>query len=148
MSIHTNTELYHKDFYAWINSQIDLLRQNRVQELDRDLLVEELEDMGKRHQNELVSRLIVLIAYLLKWQYQPEHRSSSWRGSIIEQRVQIRRGIRSSPSLKPFLIEAIRESYPDALHIACKETGLDKSAFPEQCPYQEQELLDEDFWPG
>jgi hypothetical protein len=102
----TNAKLYHQDFYAWINLQIDLLRQNRVQELDRELLVEELEDMGKHHQNEFVSRLIVLIAHLLKWQYQPEHRSSSWRGSIIEQRVRIQRGIRFTPSLKSFFVEA------------------------------------------
>jgi len=73
MATNPTFELYHKDFYAWINSQIDLLRQNRVQELDRELLVEELEDMRKCHQSELVSRLIVLIAHLLKWQYQPEH---------------------------------------------------------------------------
>jgi len=62
--------------------------------------------------------------------------------------VQIRRGIRSSPSLKPFFAEAVIDAYPDALHIAIKETKLNKSVFPEQCPYQEQELLDEDYCPG
>jgi hypothetical protein len=124
--------------------QIDLLRQNRVQELNRELLVEELEGMKKCHQSELASRLIVLIAHLLKWQYQPEHRSSSWRGSIIEQRLQIERNIDFSPSLKPFFSGAANA----ALRIAIKETKLNKSVFPEQCPYREQELLDEDYWPG
>jgi len=143
-----NAELYHQDFYAWINSQVTLLRQGRGQYLNQEFLAEELEDMSRHHRNELVSRLIILIAHLLKWQYQPEHRSSSWRGSILEQRLQVDRGIRFSPSLKPFLAEAIRDAYPDALRLAIKETKLSKNVFPEQCPYQKQELLDEDYWPG
>ncbi|KOR29876.1 hypothetical protein TI04_07545 [Achromatium sp. WMS2] len=144
----TNVELYHQDFHAWINSQIDLLRQGRVQELDRELLIEELEDVVNSHRDELISRLIVLIAHLLKWQFQPEHRSSSWRGSIIEQRIQIERNIDLNPSLKPFLNDAITDAYPTALRIVYKETKLNKSIFPNECPYLEQELLDEDYWPN
>jgi hypothetical protein len=146
--MHADADLYHKDFYAWIAGQADLLRQGRLQDIDPELLAEELEAMGRRERNELVSRLIILIAHLLKWQYQPEHRSSSWRGSIVEQRVQVNREIRLSPSLKAFLGEAINEAYPDARHIACNETGITASAFPEQCPYQGNEMLDESYWPG
>ncbi|KOR30254.1 hypothetical protein TI04_06660 [Achromatium sp. WMS2] len=145
--MHKNTELYHQDFYAWINSQVTLLRQGRVQELNQEFLAEELEDMSRHHRNELVSRLIILIAHLLKWQYQPKRRSSSWRDSIMEQRVQIEHNIDFSPSLKPFLHEAIAAAYPKAVRLASKETKLDKSVFPETCPYQPQELLDEDYWP-
>ncbi len=94
--------------------------------------------MGRRERNELVNRLIVLIAHFLKWKHQPTHRSSNWRGSIVEQRVQIAREIRLSPSLKLFLPEAIQEAYPDALHIATQETGIDASVFPPQCPLPQQ----------
>lgn len=147
MIIQTNTNLYNQDYYAWINSQIALLKQGRGQELDQHLLAEELEDMSRRNRNELVSRLIILIAHLLKWQYQPKHRLSSWRGSILEQRLQVHRELRFSPSLKPFFIEAIKEAYPDALRLAIKETKINKNVFPEQCPYMEAELLDDDYWP-
>ncbi|KOR28941.1 hypothetical protein TI04_09840 [Achromatium sp. WMS2] len=143
----TNTTLYHQDFYAWINSQINLLRQGRVQELDQELLIEELEDMSRRQRRELISRLVILIAHLLKWQYQSQKRSSSWESSIIEQRFQIKDNLDFSPSLKPFLQEAIDEAYPGAVHIASKETKLNKNVFPKQCAYSEQELLDEDYWP-
>jgi hypothetical protein len=105
--MHANADLYHEDYYAWINGQAALLRQGRVQDIDSELLAEELESMGRRERNELVSRLIILIAHLLKWQYQPEHRTSGWRGSIVEQRVQVGREIRLSPSLQAFLAEAI-----------------------------------------
>lgn len=147
MAASANLELYHQDFYAWIKSQVALLKQGRGQDLDQELLAEELEDMSRQHRNELINRLIVLIAHLLKWQFQSEQRSSSWRGSIIEQRVQIERNIDVSPSLNPFFNEAIVAAYPSALRIAVKETKLNKSVFPEVCPYQEQELLDEDYWP-
>ena len=39
-----NAELYHQDFDAWINSQVVLLRQGRVQDLNQEFLAEELED--------------------------------------------------------------------------------------------------------
>lgn len=140
-------DLYRRDYHAWIARQTDLLRQGRVADIDADLLAEELDAMGRRERNELVSRLIVLIAHLLKWQFQPAHRSSSWRGSIVEQRVQVGRELRLSPSLRSFLVEAIAEAYPDAIDIAAKETGLPDEAFPAACPYTEAEILKDDHWP-
>jgi hypothetical protein len=104
--------------------------------------------MGRRERNELIARLIVRIAHLLKWQLQPAHRSSGWRGAIVEQRVQIARELRQSPSLKPFLPEAVQEAYPDAVHIAVQEAGIDSGTFPPLCPYGEAEVLDEGYWPG
>jgi hypothetical protein len=145
--MHAKSDLYEKDYSAWIEGQVALLREGRFQDVDALHLAEELEAMGRRERNELVSRLIILIAHLLKWRYQPEHRTSSWRGSIVEQRVQVIRELRLSPSLKPFLAEAIQLAYPDAVHIAAKETGLTAVFFPEECPFQESEILDEDYWP-
>ena len=146
--MHTNSHRYDEDFYAWVQDQASLLRQGRLQEIDPELLAEELEAMGRRERNELVSRLIILIAHLLKWQHQPEHRSASWRGSIVEQRVQVKRELQLSPSLRNFLRDAIAEAYPDAVHIAVKETGIETAHFPASCPYQREELMDEDFWPS
>jgi len=74
--MHANADPYAADYDAWINAQAVLLRTGRLQELDAEQLAEELEAMSRRERNELVSRLIILIAHLLKWQYQPAHRSS------------------------------------------------------------------------
>lgn len=145
--MHATADLYHRDFHAWIAGQAALLRQGRVQDIGPQLLAEELEAIGRRERNELVSRLIILIAHLLKWQYQPEHRTSSWRGSIVEQRVQVGRELRLSPSLKAFLAEAIDDAYPDARHIAVTQTGIAESRFPTCCPYPAAAILDEGSWP-
>ena len=140
-------DLYEKDYSAWIEGQMALLRHGKVQDLDTLHLLEELEAMGRRERNDLVSRLIILIAHLLKWRYQPEHRTSSWRGSIVEQRVQVIRELRLSPSLNPFFPQAIEQAYPDALRIATQETGIKETMFPGKCPFNERELLDEGYWP-
>ena len=80
---HRETEmsqkLYEQDFYAWTLQQAELLRSQTQQDLDWASLAEELEDMGKNLKREFESRLKVLFAHLLKWQYQPSHRGHSWQ---------------------------------------------------------------------
>lgn len=61
---------YEQDFYLWINKNIELLKQGRFAELDIDILIDELDNMAKRDRRELISRLMILIAHLLKWEFQ------------------------------------------------------------------------------
>ncbi len=150
----TNT-LYEKDFYAWIYHNIELVQAKKWDEIDADLLIEELESMAKRDKHELASHLVILIAHLLKWQFQFNQLSEmlqnfderSWKCSIIEQRNQIERQLRMSPSLKPYFDDAVQEAYPDAVKIAAKETQLPVQTFPTICPYTVEQLMDEDFYP-
>ena len=139
--------LYQTDYDAWLHSNLELLRQSRFDELDTPHLIEEMEDMGRKERGELSSRMVILIAHLLKWQYQPTHRSSGWRGSVAEQRIRIRRRLDLSPSLKPYLPTAISDAYRDAVELASDETGLDPATFPSHCPYTAEQMLDRRFWP-
>jgi len=72
---------------------------------------------------------------------------SSWRGSIAEHRKGIAKQLKVSPSLKPYLQEAMNEAYPDAVDIAMKETDLPLSSFPDSCPYTLTQVLDDSFYP-
>jgi hypothetical protein len=139
--------LYETDYDAWLQGNLELLRQSRFDELDVKHLIEEMEDMGRKERGELSSRMVILVAHLLKWQFQPPHRSSSWRGSIAEQRIKLVRRLHLSPSLKPFLPEAISDAYEDAVELAVDETGLEPTVFPQTCPYTAEQLLDRAFWP-
>lgn len=141
------SNLYEYDIHAWTRQTAELLRQGRFQEVDIEHLVEELESMARRDRQELVSRLKILLAHLLKWQYQPAHRSSSWRGSILEQRLRIRDLLLDCPSLKPFLAEATMAAYGDGVRLASKETGLPLAMFPETLPYAPAPMLDDDWLP-
>jgi len=146
---------YEQDFDTWLDSHIRLLRQKRFSELDVAHLIEELEDMGKSRKAELESRLVILIAHLLKWQFEfhtlkkqwQEWEGKSWRNTIIEQRFQISRTLRKNPSLKAYLSQALQEAYPDAVYLAIKETELPQKTFPNICPYTLEQVLDEDFYP-
>jgi hypothetical protein len=138
---------YERDFYNWIHHNITLLRQGRWDEIEIDILIDELESMAKRDKRELISRLMILIAHLLKWQYQPDQRSGSWQGSICEQRICIDAQLTESPSLKNALVESVSQAYIGSLKITQKETGLPSSSFPSSCPYTLEQLLDEDYYP-
>jgi hypothetical protein len=147
LKMNTLSKLYEQDFYAWTLRTTELLRQRHFDELDIEHLAEELETMSRRDRHELVSRLKILLAHLLKWQFQSHHRSNSWRNSIVEQRLRINDLLQFSPSLKPFLIEAATIAYPDAVKLAVKETGLPQQTFPENCPYNPSQFLEDDFLP-
>lgn len=145
--MNTLVNLYHTDFYAWSLKAAELVRACRFDELNLNDLAEELENMGKKEKNEIASRLVILLAHLLKWQFQPAYRSGSWRGSIIEQRKQILRQFKFSPSVKPYFLEAIEDAYPDAVDVAVDETGLPVTVFPTICSYPTEKILDKNFFP-
>lgn len=68
---------YHQDLAAWVVHQVVLLKAGRMQDLDVANLIEEMEAMNHKEHRKLFNRMIVLIVYLLKWQYQLSHRSIS-----------------------------------------------------------------------
>jgi hypothetical protein len=138
---------YEYDFYAWLLHNAQLLKERRFAELDIENIAEELESMGKRDKRELISRLTVLLAHLLKWQFQAQRRSRSWEGTIDEQRDQIRLILSDSPSLKYQLENEIAHAYDLAVKSAAKETGIKKTIFPVTCPYASEQILDENFYP-
>ncbi|BAP56887.1 hypothetical protein THII_2590 [Thioploca ingrica] len=123
------TTSYEQDFYAWTRHNAQLLREGKLAEIDMENIAEELESMGKSEQRELINRLIVLLAHLLKWEFQPDHRSSNWNGNIIEQRRQIKRLLQDSPSLKRLLNAELNESYLDAILDVANDTGIPQSQF-------------------
>jgi len=140
-------QLYETDFYGWIQHQTDTLRARNLANLDFDNLIEEIESMGKSQKRALTGRLEVLLIHLLKWQYQPDFRGKSWQFSIEEQRVRIVAHLKENPSLKSKLPACMEEAYTHAKRLAARETGIEASIFPAQCPWTFDQIMDEYFWP-
>ncbi|MGH8553874.1 MAG: DUF29 domain-containing protein [Methylococcales bacterium] len=138
---------YEIDYAGWASEQADLLRSGQVTLLDTQHLVEELESIMANERREIYRRLRVLIAYLLKWQFQPDHRSNSWRATIRVQRDDIEDVLQHSPSLAKEIEGKILQAYPKARELVADETGLIEQDLPRVCPYSEKEILDPDFWP-
>ena len=143
-------EIYNQDFYAWAMQNAQLLRQGRLSEIDVEHIAEELESMGKSERRELMSRLSVLMSHLLKWLFQPELRSNSWKYTIEEQRSAVTDLLEDSPSLRHELNieDRLAKAYTNAVLQAARETGLDKGRFPQQCPFSLDQIRDDDFWPN
>jgi hypothetical protein len=139
------SNLYETDFYAWTLEQSKLLKEGDFKHLDITNLVEEIESLGKQQRQELRNRLGILIGHLLKWDYQPEKRSKSWRVTIQIQRREIEDLLDDNPSLKPYLPEAIAKGYQAGLDLVRLETPLDYEDLPENCPYTSEQLFDLNF---
>jgi hypothetical protein len=137
--------LYETDYLKWIDTTIEKLRLQDYSNIDWENLIEEIEDMGRSERKSLKSNLIIVLTHLLKWQYQPEFRSGSWKGSIVEHRRRIREALSDSPSLKPYLEEVFAGGYLDAVEQASAETGLPVETFPQECPYTCAEVLSSNF---
>ncbi len=145
-----NLHDYDGDIIAWANEQARLLRAGLFSQLDIEHIAEEIEDVGKSERRELESRMAVLLTHLIKWQHQPERQGNSWRRTIKTQRKGIAERLRKTPSLKPDIEDPAwwEQTWADALTLTTRETGLPFDAFPEECPWNFGQIMDEDFWPG
>lgn len=139
---------YEADFYAWTIEQATLLHDQQWQHLDLENLIEEIISLGKQQRQELRNRLSMLLAHLLKWEYQPQHRSRSWLATIRVQRRDVQRLLAENPSLKSYLQEGLFAAYENSRDLAMGETNLPATTFPELCPYDIDKIWDESFYPG
>lgn len=139
------SNLYEADFYAWTLEQSRLLKEGNFKHLDIINLVEEVESLGKQQRQELRNRLGVLIGHLLKWDYQSEKRSKSWRVTIREQRREVLRLLKENPSLQPYLEEAVIYAHESGLDLAVRETPLDYPDLPVDPIYTGEQLLNPEF---
>ena len=141
------TAQYQQDFYSWVYTQAQLLREKKFDQVDWEHLIEEVEDLGRSEYRAFVSALEQLTLHLLKWQYEKELRSPSWRHSIDKQRIKIERILEDNPGLKKRIEEAIVQGYKYGRKGAIKETFLKEHIFPSACPYTWLELSDDNFLP-
>jgi hypothetical protein len=141
------TLLYDTDFVRWLETTIEQLQVQDYANVDWAHLIEEIADMSKRERKRLKSNLIVILLHLLKWQYQPESRTGSWRGSIREHRRRINDDLKESPSLAPYLQEIFAECYANAREQAADETGLPSEIYPLDCPYTTAQTLNPEYLP-
>lgn len=140
--------LYEQDYYLWLEVTAQLLREGQLSALDAANLLEEIEDMGRSEKRAVYSNLKMLLMHLLKYRYQPEKRSNSWRASIVEHRQKLKKAFQESPSLQPYYTEIFNECYQDTRELAAAETGLPIENFPVETPFTSEEILNSDYVPA
>ncbi len=137
--------LYEADFYAWTQETAAQLQRGELGAIDMQALIEEVIDLGNRHKDAIESLLTVLFCHMLKWDYQPARQSRSWVLSIEASRAAIHRRLRKTPSLKPAVAELLPDAYAAAVFQAAEQTGLELKAFPDVCPYSQDEVFTRQF---
>ncbi|MBC6432878.1 DUF29 domain-containing protein [Nostoc sp. HG1] len=147
----TNQTLYDEDYYLWLRTTINQLRAGQFLSVDLDNLIEELEDMGRSQKRAIGSLLIKLIEHLLKlkcWDQERESNQGHWKGEIRTFRREIKKALKDSPSLKPYILEIFDECYQDARKEASDRSQLPIDTFPVALLGSLEQILDENWFPG
>src|ERR1044071_7587328 len=136
MAVSTKT-LYETDFVEWTARTAELLRERRFEELDLELLVEEVEELGLDWKHAVHSQLTRLLMHLIKLRIQPDRSSASWRASIVSARSEIAIYIEDAPSLRRYAERTLSRAFHAAVKSAIEETGIKpkRGTLPVDCPY-------------
>ena len=106
--------------------------------------------MGTSERSEVLNRLATLLEHLLKRMYivsMPQE-FNGWERTIREQRRQIKRTLKTSPSLKNYFTEIFDYAYQDALDEVLSEKGYQSVKFPDTWQFNRDidSMLNVDFW--
>jgi hypothetical protein len=68
-AIQTEKPLYERDFCLWVEEQVRLLKEGRLEQLDIVNLIDEIEDLSISRKHAVTSNLVVILNHLLKHQF-------------------------------------------------------------------------------
>ena len=138
--------LYERDILSWSEHQADLLRRlargERVNDVDWEHVVEEIEDVGLSELHSVESCLDLTLVHLMRVHGWPGSLSvERWRGEIGSfQKNAVRR---FSPSMRQRI--DLARLYRDALEqvAGLRYDGIEPHALPVVCPFTLDEVLTE-----
>ena len=137
---------YEEDYYLWIQTMVEQLKNRNYLNVDWDNLIEEIEDMGKSQKRAVESLLLRLTEHLLKlkyWEVEKERNQNHWQSEVVNFRVLLRKRLKESPSLKAILPEMYLETLTDSKRSMSKLFDL-----PEEIELTLSQVLDEDWFPS
>ncbi|PSB00753.1 DUF29 domain-containing protein [Merismopedia glauca] len=151
MQILTKNDLkniYELDEHLWLQETIKILKENRLNDLDVDNLIEELEDLSKKDRNRVSNFLEQIVRHILLLQYwtiEYERNQNHWRAEIQSFRTQLRKYL--TTNLHNHLTDELELIYQDGLEYVREKAGFSVD-FPQNCPYTLEQLLDKNWFPG
>jgi hypothetical protein len=156
-------QLYDKDFYLWVMENLEFLKNKEFDLVDWENLLEEIEDMGRRHLESVISFMAIILEHLYKWENfrENENMGNSWVRSIINSRAKLEKLFIEMPSLKHKAPNELETAWkyavvdliswfkkPENKHLANKYFGRKPTEkdFPEKCPYTFNQILEYEPW--
>jgi hypothetical protein len=142
--------LYERDFYAWAERNVQLLRDRNFAEADVVNIAREIEDMGISQRRELGSHLRQLLEHLLKIAYVPRPEACNhlqgWQ-EIRNHRREIADLLERMPSLQRFLDQELAGAFEKAREDFLAEYVVPTELISARCPFQKDNVLDLQFVP-
>ena len=123
--------LYEIDEHLWLEETIKILTEKRLDELDWESLIGELESLSEKDKNRVSSFLGQIIRHSLLLQYwtiEQERNKNHWRAEILGFRTQLRKYL--TTNLHNYLANELNIIYQDALGYVREKTGFSVD-FPE-----------------
>ena len=99
-------QLYHQDLNLWRQEIVAAIQDRKLENMDWDNLIEEINDMGASEKRALRSYTKRLIEHILKLQYwkrEREYNQRSWKKEVVNFREEIKNILKESPSLNSYL---------------------------------------------
>ena len=139
--------LYERDLDLWLETAIAQLKAGDFDNLDIESLIEELEGLSGSNKREVETRLKRLIEHILKRRYVNMHDClRGWEVTIINQRDELKKLLRQSPSLKRHFLRMFDDSFDTALEIV--RTEYVDTNFPDTWQFSRDidPMLSAKFW--
>jgi len=146
----TNQSLYDTDYNLWVLETVQKLQNRDLDDLDWENLIEEVGDLSRRDRHKLASLLTRLFEHFLKlayWESEKARNQNHWQGELTNFRIQIKRLLKDSPSLRPHLEDILNDCYQDGRKIMARRSGLCLETLPEEPIANLEQILDEDWLP-
>jgi Domain of unknown function DUF29 len=147
------TSLYDTDFSSWADKTAQLLAEKRFGEIDLPALIEEVQDLARRHRDAYESHVQTIIAHFLKLTYAPDaiydDNKRIWQQSIRVARINIRKLLRRNAGAARDRDAARLNAFEDAREVVqgeCDDFG--EVDWPDVCPWTIEQVLDPDFFPS
>jgi hypothetical protein len=141
------------DFHGWLVQQAQLLHDRETNLVDWDAIAEELEEMGRRERDALVSNLEIVLSHMLKLAYEVRstertRNERQWKLDITEHRNRIQDILERSGSLSVRMDQFVAKAYGRARKMAGIAIAKSQQPIgPLQCPWPQPQILDDDFFP-
>ena len=163
----SSEDLYWSDTYSWAMQQAEALRHRDLEAVDWDNLIEEVEDIGKRHRDQWTGDCENIVEHLLKlqhWRVWEPETGQRWIDTIVHARRRMARIIRRNPGLKSQRPAMLSDAWSDGRstvveELATYETGANygqgfddacrrwRRQLPAECPYTLEQVESPGWWP-
>lgn len=140
-------ETLRADRHDWLAAQADALARSDWSAIDVAALADLVNEVRAREEADVERRLDVILRRLLKWTFRPQHRSLSTIGVVTAERARLLSRFQATPSLRRLAAMRFAAIYEAAVAALGDEMELARDAFPADCPFSLEELLDPHFAP-